>query len=89
MDPADNKTLSKVVLQVGAITESVTVTAGGAGLIDTSNGEKSVLITAANIEKLSVEGRDVGELVKMLPGFAIAQTSSGVDNSTYDPPRSM
>ena len=85
LDPADNKTLSKVVLQVGAIAETVTVTASEAGLIDTSSGEKSVLITAGDIEKISVEGRDVGELVKMLPGFAIAQTSSGVDNSSYDP----
>ncbi len=76
---------SKVVLQIGANSETVTVTANDAGLIDTSNGEKSVLITAGDIEKISVEGRDVGELVKMLPGFAIAQTSSGVDNSTYDP----
>ena len=85
LDPADKKMLSHVTLQIGEVSDSVTVSAGEVGLIDTSSGEKSTLITASDINKLSVEGRDVGELVKMLPGFAIAQTSSSVDNSSYDP----
>lgn len=83
LDPEDNKILSKVILQIGAVTQTVTVTASEVGLI--ASGEKSTLITATDINRISVEGRDVGELVKMLPGFAIAQTSSGVDNTTYDP----
>jgi hypothetical protein len=85
LDPADNKSLVKIELQVGDQTESVVVTAGDIGMIDTSTGEKSTLITASDINKLSVEGRDVSELVKMLPGFAIAQTSNSIDNSSYDP----
>ena len=31
-----------------------------------------------------MEGRDVGELVRILPGFAIAQTSVSIDNTSYD-----
>jgi hypothetical protein len=83
LDPQDNKTLSQVKLQVGAISEVVNVTPSDVGMIN--SGEKSTLITAEDIKKLSVEGRDVGELVKILPGFAIAQTSSNIDNTTYDP----
>ncbi len=82
LDPSDNKSLTKVVLPIGEITQVVTVTADQAGL--TSSGEKSTLITSNDIKRLSVEGRDVGELVRILPGFAIAQTSGSIDNSSYD-----
>ena len=83
LDPQDSKTLSQVKLQVGEVTQVVNVSADDSGL--TNSGEKSTLLNASQISKLSVEGRDVGELVKTLPGFAIAQTSSGVDNAAYDP----
>lgn len=82
LDPSDNKSLSKVVMNVGEVTQTITVSAADAGL--TSSGEKSTLITSNDITKLSVEGRDVGELVRILPGFAIAQTSGSIDNSSYD-----
>jgi hypothetical protein len=83
LDPQDNKDLSRVVLQIGEITQVVNVTASDVGLIN--GGEKSTLIGSSDITKLSVEGRDVGELVKTLPGFGMAQTSSAIDNSAYDP----
>ncbi len=82
LDPSDNKNLTKVVLTIGEVTQTINVSAADAGL--TSSGEKSVLITASDISKLSVEGRDVGELVRILPGFAIAQTSGSIDNTSYD-----
>ena len=70
------------MLNVGEVTQTITVSAADAGL--TSSGEKSTLITSNDIGKLSVEGRDVGELVRILPGFAIAQTSGSIDNTSYD-----
>jgi hypothetical protein len=83
LNPQDSQNLSKIMLQIGEVSEIVDVSAGDSGL--SNSGERSTLITAKDIQKLSVEGRDVGELVKMLPGFAIAQTSSSIDNQAYDP----
>jgi hypothetical protein len=83
LNPQDSQNLSKVTLEIGEISQVVNVTASDVGLINT--GERSTLITSNDIQKLSVEGRDVGELVKMLPGFAIAQTSNSIDNTQYDP----
>jgi hypothetical protein len=83
LDPQDNKNLSRVVLAIGEISQVVNVTASDVGLIN--SGEKSTLISAGDIQKLSIEGRDIGELVKILPGFGIAQTSGAIDNSAYDP----
>ncbi len=83
LDPSDNKSLPNVALAIGEVTQTINVSAEDAGLIN--SGEKSTLITSNDIKRLSVEGRDVGELVKILPGFAIAQTSGNIDNSAYDP----
>ena len=83
LDPQDNKNLSRVVLQLGEITQVVNVTASDVGLIN--SGEKSTLITSNDIQKLSVEGRDISELVKILPGFGMAQTSGAIDNAAFDP----
>jgi hypothetical protein len=83
LDPQDNKSLSHVVLEIGEVSQVINVTPSDVSMIN--SGDKSTLITANQIKKLSIEGRDVGELVKTLPGFAIAQTSGGIDNSAYDP----
>lgn len=83
LNPQDSQNLSKVTLQIGEVTQVVNVSASDVGLIN--SGERSTLITSNDIQKLSIEGRDVGELVKMLPGFAIAQTSGSIDNQAYDP----
>ena len=83
LNPQDTQNLSKILLQVGEVSQEIEVSASDSGL--SNSGERSTLITAKDIQKLSIEGRDVGELVKMLPGFAIAQTSGSIDNQAYDP----
>ncbi len=81
LDPADQRALRDIHLAAGGSTENVTVTADTQ--INLDSGEISSLITSQQIEHLSVEGRDVTELFKTLPGFAI--NSSGTDNRAYDP----
>lgn len=81
LDPGDSRNLSSLALKTGGATETVTVDAESSVPLDT--GERSDLITAEEIKHLSVEGRDVTELFKTLPGFAIA--NQGVTNSAYDP----
>ena len=81
LDPGDSRSLTSLVLQPGKADQQVTVTADTDVPLDT--GERSDLITAEQIKHLSVEGRDVTELFKTLPGFAIA--NQGVSNSAYDP----
>jgi hypothetical protein len=81
LDPGDQRSLRDIHLSVGAAAQNVTVTADSR--IDLDSGEISSLISSQQIEHLSVEGRDVTELFKTLPGFAIAST--GTDNRAYDP----
>jgi hypothetical protein len=80
--PGDDLSIPKINLRPGAVTESVTVTADVAG-VSLSNGEHSTLITADQIKRLSTVGRDANELISMLPGFSVINTS-GVDNIGAD-----
>jgi len=68
--PGDSLTIPKIKLMLGEVTESVTVTAEVAG-VSLNSGEHSTMITSADISRLSTTGRDVGELVSMLPGFTV------------------
>lgn len=83
LDPGDSRSLSDLKLQPGESSQTVTVQAEGQVPLDT--GEKSDLITAEEITHLSVEGRDVSELFKTLPGFAQSQNNTNVNNQGYDP----
>ncbi len=81
LDPGDSRTLPALALHAGS--ESATVVVEANTDVPLDSGERSELITAEQIKHLSVEGRDVTELFKTLPGFAIA--NQGVTNSAYDP----
>ena len=70
LDPGDNKSLTDIQLAVGAADQSVTVTETVAG-IPLDNGQLSSTITANDLDRLSVVGRDATELQQILPGFAI------------------
>ena len=84
LDPGDSRDLPNLKLQTGEASSVVTVQGETDVPLDT--GEKSDLITAEEIKHLSVEGRDVTELLKTLPGFAIAtQNNTNVNNQAADP----
>ena len=83
LDPGDQKTVRDLVLSPGA-EQSVTVS-DASQQIAVDSGEQSSLISAEDIKHLSVEGRDVTELLKILPGFGIARGNGSVDNTSYDP----
>jgi len=80
--PGDSLTVPKINLAIGEVTMSVTVTAEVAG-VALSSGEHSTLINSADINRLSTTGRDAAELVSMLPGFALNQTSMQNQGADY------
>ncbi len=85
LDPGDQRSVRDIHLEVGGSTDAITVSSAS-DAINLDSGEQSSLISAEDIKHLSVEGRDVTELFKILPGFAISRGGGGnVDNQTYDP----
>jgi hypothetical protein len=87
LDPSDTRNITTIRMAPGAFAETITVSAAGQNHIE-DDGSRSALITADDLQKLSVEGREVTELLKILPGSAINTgigNNTGVSNSTFDP----
>ena len=84
LDPGDQRTFRDIKLGVGGETASITVT-DVQGQISTDSGETSTLISSEDIDHLAIEGRDVTELLKILPGMAIVTNSTTYANAAYDP----
>ena len=86
LDPGDQRSLRELKLAAGSEATQVNVQEASQS-ITLDSGEQSSLISAQDISHLSVEGRDVTELLKILPGFAITSPSSngGNLNTAYDP----
>ncbi len=68
-------------LKVGAATAAVTVEAQvDSALAALDTGERSSIITSEDLNNLTIVGRDAGELVKMLPGYAMSTGDQGLFN---------
>src|ERR1700678_3331687 len=76
LNPGDALTLANLKLDVGEVSQTVTVQTEIAGL-PLDNGQLSSTISANDIDRLSIVGRDATELQKILPGFAIRATVGG------------
>jgi hypothetical protein len=83
LNPGDQRTFRDISMKAGEAA-MVTVT-DVQGQVSTDSGETSTLISAEDIDHLAVEGRDVTELLKILPGMAIVQNSTTFANAAYDP----
>src|SRR5260370_22104286 len=73
----DQKARVDLALEVGAITESVTVTAQ-APLLQTSSSEVGQVITGKQIVELPLQIRDFAQLISLIPGaYPTASTTGG------------
>src|ERR1019366_1990732 len=81
--PGDRRNLN-VTLAVGASDATVTVVAAGSSAV-VDSGDLSSTLYDSNIKKLALQGRDVTELLKTLPGFNVNTSYNGVQNKPgYD-----
>lgn len=76
VSPSEMKGI-EIKMEIGAATESVTVSAAATEEIKTETGERSNTIKAAQIENLSIISRNSIELLRILPGVVAP------DQSTY------
>jgi hypothetical protein len=68
VNQGESRTLSKIVLEVGATAQTVTVSAGVA-LAPVSTGESSETLNNTMVSQLAIVGRDAAELIKIMPGM--------------------
>ncbi len=87
LDPNDTRNITTIHMEPGNVSDTVTVNASNENHVE-DDGSRSALITADDLQKLSLEGREVTELLKILPGSAINNgiaNNSGVSNHSFDP----
>jgi len=83
LNPGDSLGLVDLRLEVGATTVAVTVNTEVAGL-PLDSGQLSSTITANDLDRLSVVGRDATELERILPGFSIRATVGGAGGAAQN-----
>jgi hypothetical protein len=83
--PAERKNIAGIALAPGAITEVVVVESSAAQIQVTDSGDNVALLDSQKVSSLGLEGRDVTELIRTLPGFA--NVGGGLSNSSYDAQR--
>jgi hypothetical protein len=89
MNSGDIREVPDIKLRVGSATLTVSVTADAAQIVSANSGERSEVLTSKDLDRLSLEGRNVSELLKVLPGVTTVPngTSGGssVDFSSEAP----
>ena len=67
----ESRSIPKIQLPVATAQQKVTVTASQAGVIPLNTGASTTTLNTKMVQNLSVQGRDVAELVKFMPGMAM------------------
>ncbi len=76
--------LSRLVMEVGALSETISVIAQGGTVVQTQSAERSDLITSRQVEDLLVRGRNVTDLLQLVPGVVIVgSTEDFSSNSNF------
>jgi hypothetical protein len=78
VNPGDVRELADIGLEVGTANETVTVESSANYIAPQDSGERSALLSMADIERLPIQSRNMSELLKILPG--VTTTASGTGN---------
>jgi hypothetical protein len=86
LDANDKLAIDDLVLEIGAVTESIEVSAAAA-LLQTESVERSATITSKQIENIEVNGRNPLDMAKLVPGvtfttgmnYAVANSGTGAN----------
>ena len=71
MAQGDTRSVANIKLRVGGKTTEVEVISGEDAVVPVDTAEISTTLNTEMIEDLPIGGRDAGELMKMMPGFAL------------------
>ena len=81
VNPQDRLSLGELTLQVGTPTDSVTVTAdAGQMQLQSDSGERSEAVTGTQLRDIALNGRNIHDLAKLIPGVAMPGGSAEVSN---------
>ena len=74
--------LGTIAMEIGAVTETVSVTAEREAVVLTESSERSDLITEQQVGNLLNLGRNVTDLVGLLPGVVVTRSEAAINRRT-------
>lgn len=74
--------VGSAALELGGVSETVSVVEKGGAVVATQSAERSDVITGDQVSKLQILGRNVPALVQLLPGVVVTTQSAGLDRRT-------
>ena len=78
LNQGDNRTLPNINLAVGATTAEVQVVSAAESVAPVDTAEVSNTLNTQMVNNISLQGRDAGELLKIMPGMAM---TNGISNN--------
>ena len=82
LSSAERLPVGVLSLELGAVSETVTVTAQGA-TVQTASSERSGVVTGTQVENLLISSRKVVDLLEIMPGVVNTDTSPQIDRYFY------
>ena len=82
MNQGDHKEVPNIKLTVGGDTHTVNVVAGADAVVPTDSAEISTSLNTQMIQDFPLQGRDAGELLKIVPGMAL--NYGGTQGSSFN-----
>jgi hypothetical protein len=82
----EHRSLGQVKLQVGEISQSVTVSSEALA-INTTNGERAGTLSGDQLDQIALRGRDLFDAISLMPG--VVDTSDGRDAPSPSSPNSI
>jgi hypothetical protein len=80
LSASETLALGGIEMEIGAVTERVTVSAQVA-TVQTASSERSGVVTSSQVENLLIKGRNVSSLLSLLPGVVDLADSDGPDRN--------
>jgi hypothetical protein len=82
MSQGDARDIPNIKLEIGNVSSQVEVIAGGSAVVPTDTAEISTSLNEKMIDDFPLQGRDAGELLKIMPGMAL--NNSGNQGSSFN-----
>jgi len=76
----ERRSLGTIALQVGSVTESVSIQAQGTA-VETASAEHSGVLTSSQVDNLLIKGRNVITLLQLLPGVVDTNAPDAPDRN--------
>jgi hypothetical protein len=80
LSASDTLSVGAIRLEVGNMSQSVTITAQGAN-VQTASSERASVITGSQVESLLIRGRNVTDLMQLVPGVVTAASSDAISRN--------